>query len=79
MTWFAPWTWKRSPLVEGMLMLGFVGYPLSVGPAFWLTVHGWMSVTTLEAAYLPLTWLEDAIPILRDAERAYTGWLTPNN
>jgi hypothetical protein len=37
----------------------FVAYPLSVGPASWACEHGLASEATLEPIYAPIFWLID--------------------
>lgn len=38
--WFAPWAWKRQARMFAVLLMVFVGYPLSVGPMVWLHDRG---------------------------------------
>ncbi len=54
--WFAPWTWKRRWWVLSGLLL-VVGYPLSLGPVFWVVERNVLPhpvAQALEYFYLPL-------------------------
>jgi hypothetical protein len=48
-----------------VVVVVLVVYPLSVGPAEWMRVHGWLSKGDMQALkwfYRPLAWLETKGP-----------------
>jgi hypothetical protein len=69
--WFTPWSWRRRWWVAAGLLLFFVGYPLSIGPAYGLLVRGWLSPFAYSALYQPLIWCVNLHPALQDLLRWY--------
>ncbi len=60
--WFAPWTWRRRWLVTAALVLLFVVYPLSAGPAFGLAISGWLPMLPVMLLYRPIVLIASSNP-----------------
>jgi hypothetical protein len=51
-----------------VMIVALVGYPLSIGPAIWLTGRGYFRESTVQSLYMPVLlaaeqaeWLENAV------------------
>jgi hypothetical protein len=53
--------WAKR-LAVALVVAVLVGYPLSIGPAVWLTARSWFSNTTVAAFYLPVLWSAQHAP-----------------
>lgn len=76
-SWFAPWTWKRRYLVTGVLLLGLMAYPVSIGPVYGLMLRGWLPASVFQLIYRPIIWLADQHPVIYDAIEDYTMMFLP--
>jgi hypothetical protein len=63
----APWTWKRRTWAIVALLVLFVGYPLSFGPAVALYANGYLPGYIVLTAYYPFYWVRES--------PAFDGWL----
>lgn len=50
-------------------------YVLSLGPAILLMRHGWLDDSSVEIAYLPLTWLHEHTPLRQPLEWYASLWV----
>src|ERR1700681_3130996 len=49
------------------LVVALVGYPLSFGPAVWLTTRGYVGEATVNSFYWPVLWSAAHVPPLENA------------
>jgi hypothetical protein len=61
--------WATVVVVVALVM----GYPLSIGPAIWLTARGYFREATVQSFYLPVLWSAAQAESL---ESAVTWWGT---
>ena len=74
----------HSRSAAGALAIGgllVVLYPLSIGPAVWLHLHGWLGpndgpvVVSLTFFYRPLAWCnEHEVPVVAPVLERYVEW-----
>lgn len=76
-TWFAPWTWKRRQLWVALVVMLLVGYPHSIGPAYYLVGEMWLPEWFFYLAYLPVFQMAMVSDATRDALIAYLKWFYP--
>ena len=72
--WFAPWTWKRRTKVAAILLLVFMGYPLSVGPTMVLVINQQIPYEVYWHLYYPLHIVTTQSDVLWDAQNRYEHW-----
>jgi hypothetical protein len=56
-----------------VVLVALVGYPVSFGPAVWLTARGYFRDSTVQSFYLPILWSAAQAESL---ESAVTWWGT---
>ena len=62
-----------GPIAVGIAILVVVVYPLSYGPAAWLSTHGYVPDFLVDIPYSPLWWLSEKLEWFGEIVEWYLG------